>query len=159
VPTIVADADTVYAMSGFRGNAAMAIELGRTGDLTGTSAVRWKLDRGTPYVPSPLLADGTLWFYQLHSGIFNCVDARTGKVHYQQERLPTLTSAYASPVAAAGRIYLAGRDGVTLVLEQSTTLKVLATNVLDDAFNASPAVVGDALYLRGRNHVYCLAAP
>jgi outer membrane protein assembly factor BamB len=159
VPSLVADADTVYAMSGFRGNAAQAIALGRSGDLTGTDAVRWSLNRGTPYVPSPLLVDGLLFFLQLHSGIFSCVDARSGRVHYLQERLPGLTSAYASPVAAAGRLYLAGRDGVVLVLKQAPALEVLATNRHQDAFNASPVVVGDALYLRGQSHLYRIAAP
>ena len=159
VPSLVADATTVYAMSGFRGNAALAIELGGTGDLTGTAKVRWKLSKGTPYVPSPLLIDGKLYFFQTNNGVFSCVDAKTGEPHYMQERLPSLSSVYASPLAAGGRIYLAGRDGVCLVLAQGTELKVLATNTLDDSFNASPVAVGGALYLRGKSHLYCIAAP
>ncbi len=52
---------------------------------------------------------------------------------------------------------LNGLNGVTLVLEKSKTLKVLASNKLDDSFAASPAVVGNELFLRGRSHLYCIA--
>jgi outer membrane protein assembly factor BamB len=59
-------------------------------------------------------------------------------------------------VAADGRIYVVGRNGVTAVVRHSDTFEVLATNTLDDRFDASPAIAGDALYLRGRNFLYCL---
>ncbi len=49
---------------------------------------------------------------------------------------------YASPVAAAGRVYITGRNGTTLVLKRSSELEVLATNKLDDTINASPALAG-----------------
>lgn len=41
IPMPVADADTAYFMSGFRGAAALAIKLGGSGDLTGTEFIRW----------------------------------------------------------------------------------------------------------------------
>lgn len=72
--------------------------------------------------------------------------------------LPGLSSLYASPVAAAGRVYLVGRDGTTLVLEQADKLKMLATNRLDDVIDASPAIVGKELFLRGEKFLYCIAA-
>jgi len=58
--------------------------------------------------------------------------------------------------AAAGRVYFAGRNGATIVLEHGAKLKILATNQLDDEFSASPAVAGRLLFLRGRNSLYCL---
>jgi hypothetical protein len=70
-----------------------------------------------------------------------------------------VTSFYASPVSAGGRIYLIDRDGVTLVLKQSTKVEVLATNRLDDTFDGSPAVVGRQLFLRGHKYLYCLERP
>lgn len=157
IPSIVADPETVYVMSGFRGSAALAIRLGSSGDLSGSDAVRWKLGRGTPYVPSPLLYDGLLFFCQGNNGILSCVDASTGVPHYTQERLESIRGVYASPVGAAGRVYLAGREGTTLVLEKSKELKILATNPLDDPIDASPAVVGDELFLRGHHHLYCIS--
>jgi outer membrane protein assembly factor BamB len=157
VPMAVADGDTVYAMSGHREPAGLAIALGRSGDLTGTDAVRWRINRGTAYVPSPLLYDGLLYFCQRTSGILTCMDAKTGEVLIDQHRLEGLTDVYASPIGVNGRIYLAGQHGSTLVLEKAKEVKILATNQLEDGFDASPAVVGNELFLRGRKHLYCIA--
>jgi hypothetical protein len=155
----VADREQVYVMSGHREPAALAIALGRSGDLTGTDAVRWRIDRGTAYVPSPLLYGDLLFFCQRTSGILTCVDARTGSAHFEQQRLEGLGDVYASPIGVNDRIYLAGQNGTTLVLARAPAVKILATNKLDDGFDASPAVVGDELFLRGRANLYCIATP
>jgi outer membrane protein assembly factor BamB len=157
VAMVVADDEAVYTMSGHRNPAGMAIALGRSGDLTGTDAVRWRIDRGTAYVPSPLLYDGLLIFCQRTSGILTCLDARTGAVHYEQHRVEGLADVYASPIGVHDRIYFAGQNGTTVVLEKSKEVKVLARNQLDDGFDASPAVVGNELFLRGRANLYCIA--
>src|SRR4029078_12895306 len=87
-PMVVTDQNTVYAVSGQPSTpAAIAIRLGGSGDLTGTNAVLWKLNRGTPYVASPLLYDGLLYFFQHVTPMLTCVDAATGKPHYSRERL------------------------------------------------------------------------
>ena len=158
VPVIVSDQKNVYAMSGHREPAALAIELGHTGDLTGTEAVKWKIERGTAYVPSPLLYDGLLYFCQRTSGILTCLDAATGKAHFEEQRLPDIPGVYASPIGVQNRIYLAGQNGTTVILAKAEELNVLASNKLDDGFDASPAVVGNELFLRGRNNLYCIAA-
>jgi hypothetical protein len=158
VPMIVSDEDTAYAMSGHRNPAALAIALGKTGNLTGTDAVKWKIDRGTPYVPSPLLYDDLLFFCQRTSGIVTCLDPKTGQPHYSEQRLEGITGVYGSPIGVKDRIYVPGQNGMVVVLEKSKTLNVLASNKLEDGFDASPAVVGDELYLRGRQHLYCIAA-
>ena len=157
VAMVVADDEAVYAMSGHRNMAGMAIELGRSGDLTGTDAIRWRIERGTAYVPSPLLYDGLLLFCQRTSGILTCLDAKTGAVHYEQHRIEGLADVYGSPIGVNNRIYWAGQNGTTVVLEKSKEVKVLASNQLDDGFDASPAVVGNELFLRGRANLYCIA--
>jgi hypothetical protein len=60
-------------------------------------------------------------------------------------------------VGVAGRVYIVGREGGMLVLNKSDKVEVLATNKLDDRFDASPAVVGRELFLRGKEHLYCIA--
>ena len=85
-------------------------------------------------------------------------DASSGKPHYQLQRLEGLPEVFASPVGAGGRVYIAGRDGVTLVLRNGKTYDVLASNKLDDGFDASPVPVEDAIYLRGYRYLYCIAA-
>ena len=62
------------------------------------------------------------------------------------------------PVAAGGRIYITSREGTTVVIADGPRVNVLATNVLEDGFDASAAVVGDAIYMRGREFLYCIAS-
>ncbi len=83
--------------------------------------------------------------------------AKTGQALVEAERLEGMRGVYASPVGAAGRVYLLGRDGGALVLKQGDKAEVLATNQLDDRFDASPAIVGNQLFLRGKKNLYCIA--
>jgi outer membrane protein assembly factor BamB len=159
IPTPVSADGVVYATSGFRGNALLAIRLGRTGDLSGTDAIVWSLNKATPYVPSPLLYEDRLYFFSGNNAVLTCCDAKTGRVLIDAEKLAELQGVYASPVAAAGRVYLVGRNGGTLVLKRSDQLEVLATNRLGDQFDASPAIAGKDLFVRGRENLYCLAEP
>ena len=157
IPCPVADANTVYCMSGFRGSALFAIRLGRTGDLTGTDAVAWTYNKNTPYVPSPLLYDGKLYFFAVNKGVLTCLDTKSGTPLFEAQKLEDLSGVYASPVGAAGRVYLVGRKGVTVVLKQSDKVEVLAVNRLDEKFDASPAAAGNDLLLRGHEYLYCLS--
>lgn len=159
IPTPVHRDGTVYVMSGFRGNALFAIDLSKAkGDVTGTEAVRWSYDRDTPYVPSPLLYGDLLYFLKSNRGILSILDAETGEVHVGPARLEGIEGVYASPVGAAGRVYVVGRNGVTLVLNHGKELEVLATNTLNDTFDASPALAEDEIYLRGASHLYKIKA-
>ena len=117
----------------------------------------WTLDRDTPYVPSPLLYDGVLYILKTNNGLLSAFDAQTGKPHYQVQRLDKAANVFASPVGAAGRVYIAGRDGTTVVLRHGATFEVLAENTLDDGFDASPALVDRELYLRGYRYLYAIA--
>ncbi|MDV6032371.1 MAG: PQQ-binding-like beta-propeller repeat protein [Phycisphaera sp. RhM] len=157
-PCPVIDGDYVICMSGYKGYAAMAIPLTETGDISGSEKILWKRDRGTPYIPSPLLYDGLLYYNQSNQSILTCVDSTTGETVFGPERIGQLSNIYASPVGASGRVYITGRTGTTLVIQRSRTLTELATNRLDDRFDASPAVAGKQLFLRGATHLYCLEA-
>ena len=82
---------------------------------------------------------------------------RRGKPHYQLQRLDGVPNVFASPVGAGGRVYIPGREGSTLVIRNATTYQVLAKNDLQDAFDASPALVDGEIYLRGNRYLYCIA--
>ena len=158
IPSPVAVDGLVILTSGFRGNDLQAIRLADARDnVTGSPAVAWTLDRDTPYVPSPLVYDGILYLLKSNSGILSAFDAATGKPHYQVQRLEATPNVFASPVAAAGRIYIPGQGGTTVVLKTGPSFEVLAANTLDDGFNASPALVGDTIYLRGHKYLYAIA--
>jgi outer membrane protein assembly factor BamB len=122
--------------------ALYAIKVGKTGDLTGTESLLRSHNKGTPYVPSPLLTNDRLYFFSSNNEILSCFDMKAGKPHYEGEHLEGV---YASPIAANGRVYLAGRNGVTAVIKDSDKLEVLATNTLDEQFDASPVAVGKEL--------------
>jgi outer membrane protein assembly factor BamB len=157
IPCPVADEDAVYCMSGYQGYALLALPLAAKGDISNSDQIRWKDSRGTPYVPSPLLYDERLYFSQSNQAILSCLDAKTGAPIIDRTRLPGISNIYASPVAADNRVYIVGRDGTTLVLERSDELKILATNKIDDSIDASPALAGDQLFLRGSKYLYCIA--
>jgi outer membrane protein assembly factor BamB len=159
IPSPVYGDGLVFLMSGFRGNNLKAIRLaGASGDLTGTPAIVWELNRDTPYVPSPLLYDNILYFLKTNNGLLSAFDAPSGKPHYQLQRLDKAPNVFSSPVGAAGRVYIAGREGTTVVFRHGPTFEVLAHNVLDDGFDASPALVDKEIFLRGYANLYCIAA-
>ncbi len=159
IPTPIVKGGVCYLMSGFRGAMLQAIRLsGAKGDITETDHVLWSHERQTSYVPSALLLDDHVYFLRSNSGVLSCVDAKTGEVHYEGQRLPGLRTVYASPLGADGRVYLTSREGVTKVIKAGSTYEELATNELDDAFDASPIVLGDRLYLRGHDNLYCLGS-
>ena len=159
IPSPVSADGLVFVTSGYRGNRLAAIDLTTArGDITGTDAVRWSLDRDTPYVPSPVLHNGLLYLLKSNNGILTSLDAATGQPRYGPARLSGIRSVYASPVVADDRLYVTSREGTTVVLRTGPELEILATNTLDDEFDASAAVVDGELYLRGARALYCIAA-
>ncbi len=156
IPCPVVEGDVVYCMSGYKGYSLLALPLSARGDISGSDKIVWSKRRGTPYIPSPILYDGMLYFTQSNQAILTCLDSKTGDTIMARTRLPAISNIYASPVGADGHIYIAGRNGTTLVLDRSQALKVLATNKLDDPVDASPALAGDQLFLRGSRFLYCI---
>ena len=158
IPSPVAENGMVFLTAGFKSSRLYAIRLADAkGNLAGSRAIAWTLDRDTPYVPSPLLYDGVLYLLKSNAGILSVFDARSGIPHYQLQRLNGLPEVYSSPVAAQGRVYITSRDGTTLVIRHGSRFEVLATNSLDDGFDASPALVDNEIYLRGNRYLYCIA--
>lgn len=160
VPTPVADGETVWVMSGWREPRGMAIRYrGARGDLTGTDRVRWQIEEGLSYVPSAVLVDGRVHFFQRFSGILSCYELATGEACYERRRLEGFENIYASPVAAGDRIYSIARDGTAIVFRAGKEFEILARNKLEDVFNATPAVVGDRIVLRGDRYLYAIGEP
>ena len=154
-----------YLASGYRGNKIQAVDLTKAkGELsdgseegaTKSDAVLWSRNRDTPYVPSLVLLDGQLCFIKHFRNIWTCVDAETGDDVYQT-RIEPLDNVWSSPVAAAGKIYVLSREGKMAVLKAGGDYQLLAVNELDDRFDATPVLIGDRIYLRGRHHLYAIA--
>jgi len=150
--------DLAICISGFRSYAAYAIPLDATGDVTDTDQIAWRHNEGTPYVSSAALVGERLYFTKDRAAILTCLNARTGDVIIDQKRLPALDDLYASPVAAAGRLYVTSRNGATVVLDATADeVNVLAENQLDETIDASPAIVGREIFVRGDKSLYCIA--
>lgn len=157
IPMPVAADGILYVMSGFRGNALLAIRLSEAkGNITATDAIVWKHDKDTPYTPSPLIMGNNLYFLKGNNGILSCFDAKTGTPHYITQRLDGMGNIFASLFGAKDRIYVTGQKGIFYVVKQGPEFAILAKNTLEDNFNASPAVVGKQLFLRGYKNLYCI---
>ena len=159
VASPVAADGMVFAASSYVRRAMIAVRLeGASGDVTGTDKLAWTRLRGTPYVPSPLLYDQSIYMLRHYQGILSRIHTKTGDEQNRPLRLDhIIRNVYASPVGAAGRVYITDLDGTTVVLSHDNNPKVLAENRLRDSFSASAAVVGRELYLRGLRRLYCIA--
>lgn len=156
IPTPLRFEDTAICMSGYRAACVNAIPLDSKGDITDKGPLKWSLNKGTPYVPSPIISGNRLFFTAGNQDILSCVDARTGKVLFDRKRLTGVGSLYASAIAANGHLYFVGRDGTTVVLKDNENLDVVSVNSLQDAIDASPVAVGNQLFLRSWTKLYCL---
>jgi outer membrane protein assembly factor BamB len=160
-PSAIVGDGMVFAFGGFPRLGAVAVKLGGKGDVTKTH-VAWTSNNST-YIPTPVLHDGKL-FFASDAGFATCLDAKTGELIYK-ERLPGASASgrggkpfYASMVLANGNVYAVSRRNGTFVFPASPGFKIAAQNSLgdDSQFNATPAVVGDQMFLRSDKFLYCL---
>ncbi|MCI0535598.1 MAG: PQQ-like beta-propeller repeat protein [Verrucomicrobiales bacterium] len=149
VPRPVFGQGLVFVATGFDRPSVLAIRPDGQGDVTATH-VAWTLGKGAPNTPSLLLADDELYMVS-DGGIASCVDAKTGKVHWQ-ERVGGNHSA--SPVYADGRLYLQSEDGVGTVLKAGREFVKLASNPLSQRTLASYAVADGAIFIRTAELLY-----
>ena len=162
IPCAVAADGLVLLATGSPHNAVQAIRLGGIGDLSGSDAIIWRRDKGTPPVPSPLLADNFLYVMQGYDAMVSCFNAKTSEAHFEQQRLEAIHSVYASPVSAKDRIYILSRKGECVVLRKGPKLEVLAVNKLagdTGHSDASMALVGAEAFIRSAHNLYCIARP
>jgi outer membrane protein assembly factor BamB len=147
----------LYLMSGFRGTALKAVDLAKaSGDITGTTAILWEYNQDTPYTPSAVLMNGYLYFLKGNNGIMTCLDAKTGKPLYSNQKLDGITNIFSSPTGNKDKIYVAATNTIN-VIKAGPEFSILAKNTLDDTFHASPIMVGNDLFLRGFKYLYCIS--
>ena len=127
-----------------------------TGDLTGSSAISWKMERGTPDVSCPLLYDGHIYLAG-ESQTLTCLNADTGEIVYKQNRF-LQSRQRSTPVAGDGKVYIAEREGQLTVLKAGAKFEVLSRFELDEQVTASPAISNGVVYVRSSNALYAFAA-
>lgn len=146
--------DLAIFTTGYPQKNTFAIRLGQRGDL-GKDAAVWRYDKGTAYVPSNLLVDGRVYLLN-DGGVVTCLDAATGKVIYEGGRFPTRGRFTASPVAVGDKILLISQDGDAAFIAAGPEFVVLAQSSLDEPVYATPAIVGDRVYVRGERHLFAI---
>lgn len=125
-----------------------------SGDVTGKPESRkWKMDVGTPDVASPLIYEGLVYLAE-ESGTLRCLDARDGKVVYQKRLLAG--NHRSTPVAAAGRVYLTGRDGELVVVKAGREFEVVSKVDFNEETTASVAIANGVVYVRTFNALYAI---
>ncbi len=152
VPTPVYGDGLVFICTGFQEPSLLAVRIGGHGDVTKSNVV-WKLARGVPLTPSPLLIGNELYLVT-DNGIATCLDAKTGR-EYWRVRLGGNFSA--SPIYADGRIYFLNEEGESQVIAPGQQFKQLATNQLEGRTLASMAVAGGSIFIRSETHLYRIA--
>ncbi len=150
IPRPVFGHGMVFVSSAFDSPVLMGIQVDGKGDVTDTH-VKWKLRKGAPNTPSPLLVGAELYVVA-DNGVATCVDARKGTVHWQK-RLPGAGHS-ASPLYANGHVYFQSEDGVGSVIKAGTKYELVSRNNLEERTLASCAVSDNSLFIRTEKHLY-----
>ncbi|MGH9661022.1 MAG: PQQ-binding-like beta-propeller repeat protein [Bryobacteraceae bacterium] len=145
--------DDLVFTSSTRGRPFIAFRPGGSGVTTETHQV-WKNDLG-PDVPTPT-SDGKRVYMVSDNGIMRSFEARTGRAIWDNRRIEPGTYS-ASPLLADGKLYMTSEDGATTVLKAGDEFEVLAINKLDSHTLASPVAVGNQIFLRTAEHLYCFS--
>ena len=157
IATPVVSGNTVIISSGYPSKRVVAIRLGGSGNLDGTDKIMWKHDKGTAYVPSPILYEDYVYLMS-DAGILTCLNPQTGAIVYEGGRIPVATKFYgASPVAFDGKILLTSDDGETFVIKAGPKHEVLGTNTIGEPCRTSIAIADGKLFIRGEKHLFCIS--
>jgi outer membrane protein assembly factor BamB len=144
----------VVLSTGYPNKFSIAVKPGGAGEVP----AQWTYEKGSAYVPSPILYDGHVYLVT-DKGLVTCLDAKTGAVKYEGQRPPVPASFIASPIAVGGRLLLMSQDGDTFVLKAGPEFVVERTNALGEPISASAAVAGGRLYIRGHSHLFAIGTP
>jgi outer membrane protein assembly factor BamB len=149
IPRPVYGHGLVFISTSYDTPSLLAIRVDGKGDVT-NSHVAWTVKKAAPHTPSLLLVGDELYMVS-DKGFASCLDARTGKVHWQERVGGDYSS---SPLYADGKIYLQSETGTTTVLRAGTTFERLAESKLDEKTLASYAAADGAIYLRTEGQLY-----
>jgi outer membrane protein assembly factor BamB len=148
IPTPLVGDDTVFVYAGSHDKRGYTVRLS-------DNKVLWRHDKGTAYVASGVLYDGSIYLIS-DGGIMTSLDAKTGQLRYEGGRPPVATTFFASPVAFDGKVLITSQDGDTFVIAAGPKNEILKTNSVGEPVYASPAISGGRIFIRGAQHLYCI---
>jgi outer membrane protein assembly factor BamB len=170
--TPLADGDRLYVGTEFRnrggpddgGGFLFAVKAGASGDITpeltdsSSDHLAWRCPDAGIQMASPVVCGGYIYLFERRMNVVHCIDAKSGEKIFS-ERVSGSRAFWASPWTFDGKIFALDETGTTFVIEPGRKLNILGTNRIDEVFWSTPAVSGGALFLRGADHLYCVAKP
>lgn len=140
----------VIYCTGFSGTHIRAVRHDGSGDVS-ESHVAWKTTGWAPTIPSPVLVEKEL-YWVADSGTVCGADASSGEIIWHKSLRRKFR---ASPIYAAGRLYLFDTTGTCHVLKAGREFELLQTNPLDNQeLTATPAFVGSSIVIRTHTHLF-----
>ena len=155
VNTPVVSNDMVVITSGYPKKITLALRGGGSGDVTGSKQLIWSYDKGTAYVPSPILY-GDYLYLMAGNGTLTCLDAKTGKVAYEGGRVPKPIPFTASPVAYEDKVLITSEEGETFIVKAGPKHEIIGTNSVGEPVFASPAIADGKIFIRGVNNLFAI---
>lgn len=138
-------------LTAIEGEKLSAIKPDGAGDVTKTH-VAWTAEDGLPEICSPL-SDGKFVYLLTSSGLMTCYDIQTGKKKYEHDIELSFKS---SPGLAGDRIYLFSDKGVAIQVQAGPEFKELTRSEMGQEILSSPAFADGRLYIRAKQHLFCI---
>lgn len=124
-----------------------------TPEIEGSTDVAiWRLERGMPYVPTPLLYGDYLHVID-DGGVYSCLEPMTGKSLNRTRKGGNTCS---SPIGVNGLVYSFEDSGRCVVFRNDDKYEVIATNELEESVQTTPCVMPDSLIVKSEKHLWCI---
>ena len=98
------------------------------------------------------IKDGLLYVADF-SGLFHCLDAKTGKPHWTYDML---AASWASPLIADGKVYIGDEDGDITVFALSAAQEMLGENNMGSSVYSTPIVANGVLFIANKDHLFAI---
>lgn len=134
-----------------------AVRAGGTGDVSKSHTI-WKHDtKAVDHLVSPLVVDGKMVLVK-SNGFVSAYEIGKGKPLYVNKRLDNTSSYLGGPVYGDGKVYAPAENGHIVVLANGDEYQEpLADNDMGEAIINAIAIADGSLFIRTRNHVYCVS--
>lgn len=94
-----------------------------------------------------------LLFVADFSGLFHCLDAKTGVPYWTYDML---AAAWGSPLIVDDKVYVGDEDGDVCVFKLSKQMELLAENTMENSVYSTPVVANNTLFIANKDHVFAI---
>jgi outer membrane protein assembly factor BamB len=94
-----------------------------------------------------------LLFVADFSGVFHCLDVKTGKAHWTYDMF---AASWASPLIVEDRVYIGDEDGDIAIFKLSSEMEQIGEINMGSAVYTTPIVANDTLFIANRNRIFAI---